>query len=102
MSEMIIIMIVSNTLLVFLIAAGVGMWKSPKDPNSYIDSQKVGIIILWLVIPIWFLVFTTQIDVLAREYRQVLEICYDNNLTMPDKYKIDIDQLKLKRFKDGL
>jgi len=102
MSEIIIILIVLNTLFVFLIAAGVNMWKSPKDPNSYIDSQKVGIIILWLVVPTWFLLFTIRIDTIAREYRQVLEICYDNNLTLPDKYKADINQLKLKRFKDGL
>jgi len=102
MSEMIVIFIVLNTILVILIAAGVGLWRAPRDHNSYIDSQKVGIIILWLIVPTWFLLFTTQIDNIAREYREVLEICYDNNITMDVKYKDDIDQLKLKRFKDGL
>ncbi len=102
MIELLNIAMVLNFLFAILVGAGTIMYICPKQKDSFINSIKVGFLILVIGIPMLVGMTFTQVDLIHERYNHILEKCYNNNIALDIKFKADIDALKIKKFKEKL
>lgn len=101
-SQFIVLCVVVNILLVFLIIVGVINIITPKEKGLLIDSQKVGVLIVCIISPLWFISFLLNVNVLYSDTKKLIEKCVDNNITIDSKYDNIIKDIKISRFKESL
>lgn len=95
--ELILINFVFMFAIIFSVYAALG-----KEEGFLFSTKKLGIVMFWVLVSAWVIISPIRAAIIDMERNTLIATCYENNITLPEKYNAVIKQIKVDKYKRSL